>query len=98
VTATAQTGSVGTDPAAALVEATHRIATLTARQFDVLQCLGRGLSNRQISGLLAISECTVKVHVGNIMTALGLYSRLQIGIVAHHHLNGCSCQFSSPEG
>ena len=74
-----------------LTTAAPRIPTLTARQLDVLTCLGRGLSNRQISKLLAISEFTVKVHIGHIMTALGLESRLQIGIVAHHHLTGCSC-------
>jgi DNA-binding NarL/FixJ family response regulator len=97
VTAAAQNDPAGTDLAAVLVEASRRIATLTARQFQVLECLGRGLSNRQISSLLAISEYTVKVHIGNTMTALGLDSRLQIGIVAHHHLTGCSCQFTGNE-
>lgn len=93
VTVAAPDDPAGTELMAVLVEASHRVATLTARQLDVLECLGRGLSNRQISSLLAISESTVKVHIGNIMTALGLDSRLQIGIVAHHHLTGCPCQF-----
>jgi DNA-binding NarL/FixJ family response regulator len=77
--------------ASPLTAAAPRISKLTERQLDVLECLGRGLSNRQISKLLAISEFTVKVHIGHIMTALGLESRLQIGIVAHRHLTGCSC-------
>ena len=93
----APNGPAGTDLTAVLVEASRRIATLTARQLDVLECLGRGLSNRQISRLLAISEYTVKVHIGNIMTTLGLNSRLQIGVVAHHHLTGCTCQFRGRE-
>lgn len=96
MTVAAPNDPAGTDLMAVLVEASDRVATLTARQLDVLGCLGSGLSNRQISSLLAISESTVKVHIGNIMTALGLDSRLQIGIVAHHHLTGCSCQFRCP--
>ena len=39
-----------------------------------------GRSNKEIALALAISEPTVKKHVGHILGKLGLQDRLQIGI------------------
>jgi DNA-binding NarL/FixJ family response regulator len=51
---------------------------LTPRQREVLQCIGQGMSNRQIAEALFISENTVKYHVGQIMKRLGLQTRHEL--------------------
>lgn len=51
--------------------------TLTEREQQVLELLAHGLSNREISGRLYISETTVKFHVRNVMRKLRSSSRAE---------------------
>jgi NarL family two-component system response regulator LiaR len=55
---------------------------LTEREVEVLQHVARGLSNRQIAGILTISEATVRTHVSNILAKLNLDSRTQAALYA----------------
>jgi DNA-binding NarL/FixJ family response regulator len=50
---------------AARADAT-REATLTRRELEVLRMIADGLGNKQIAARLAISEHTVKFHVGSV--------------------------------
>ena len=50
---------------------------LTARELDVLKEIARGKSNREIASHLAITEGTVKGHVNNILSKLGVSDRTQ---------------------
>lgn len=52
-----------------------RLPQLTKRERDVLDHLVRGWSNRQIARSLDISERTVKNHLHNIFTKLGVADR-----------------------
>lgn len=53
------------------------IEPLTAREVEVLKLIKAGRSNQDIAGQLVISIATVKRHISNIYTKLGVESRTQ---------------------
>ena len=54
-----------------------RISTLTPQQLRVLMMLSEGLPNKLIAYKLNVSEATIKAHVSQILTKLGVDSRTQ---------------------
>lgn len=50
---------------------------LTPRQLDVLELLAKGLTNREIGGVLGISAATVKHHVSAVIEALDVSNRTE---------------------
>lgn len=56
-------------------EARH--SGLTARQLEVARLLVQGCANKAIAAMLAMSEGTVKVHVGAIFRALDVSNRTE---------------------
>ena len=55
---------------------------LSAREVQVLQLIVRGLANKQIAYTLTIAEHTVKNHVKNILSKLGVQDRTQAATAA----------------
>ncbi|WP_341283070.1 response regulator transcription factor [Paenibacillus sp. FSL H8-0537] len=51
---------------------------LTAREQEILRCVAQGAANRDIAGMLMISEHTVKNHLKNILQKLHLDNRVQL--------------------
>ena len=58
------------------------IATLTAREREVLDHIARGESNKIIARALDISHDTVKLHVRHILGKLNLSSRVEAAVFA----------------
>jgi DNA-binding NarL/FixJ family response regulator len=55
---------------------------LTPREREVLELIGRGMSNKRIALELGVSEKTVKTHVGHLLAKLGVHDRTQAAIHA----------------
>jgi DNA-binding NarL/FixJ family response regulator len=55
---------------------------LSDREMEVLSCVVRGMSNKEIAGLLGISHQTVKNHVTAILRKFGVEDRTQAVVYA----------------
>ncbi|KRE45942.1 response regulator [Paenibacillus sp. Soil724D2] len=62
-----------------------QLSQLTEREKEVLALLGQGLNNKEIAGLLVITEGTVKNHVSNLIAKLGLRDRTQAAVFSVRH-------------
>jgi NarL family two-component system response regulator LiaR len=58
------------------------LSLLSPRETQVLSCLARGQTNREIGRALSIGEETVKTHVSRILAKLGVQDRTQAAILA----------------
>jgi DNA-binding NarL/FixJ family response regulator len=65
-------------PTAEDVPSDEPMGILTSREQEVARLVARGLTNRQISTELMLSEHTIATHIRNILKKLGLHSRTQI--------------------
>ncbi|HEY4454168.1 MAG TPA: response regulator transcription factor [Pseudonocardiaceae bacterium] len=84
----AHRGEVHLDPAVArtltrsLVSPQRTATVLTPREREILVLVAQGKSNRDIAGVLVISERTARTHVSNMLGKLGLASRTQAALWA----------------
>lgn len=74
----AQLGDLRVEDAAAR----SRVERLTPRQIEILQRMADGLSPEEMATELGISRHTLRTHVQNILTKLGVHSKLQALAVA----------------
>jgi DNA-binding NarL/FixJ family response regulator len=55
---------------------------LSARESEILTCLVRGLSNKEIATELGLAEGTVRIHLSNIFEKMGVHDRTHAAILA----------------
>ncbi|MBA2681407.1 MAG: response regulator transcription factor [Ktedonobacteraceae bacterium] len=60
-------------------------AEITTREIEVLRLIAIGATNKEIARRLIISEGTVKNHISNILSRLGLRDRTQAAIYAREN-------------
>jgi DNA-binding CsgD family transcriptional regulator len=72
-------------PASEELPTDEPLGMLTPREQEVAALVARGLTNRQVSTTLGISERTAGNHVARILRKLGLRSRAQIATWATEH-------------
>jgi DNA-binding NarL/FixJ family response regulator len=58
------------------------LAQLSPREMEVLKLLAKGLSNKEIAAHLGLVVGTVKIHVANIFSKLGVSDRTQALVTA----------------
>ncbi|MFB6724230.1 response regulator [Kribbella sp. NPDC056345] len=63
--------------------APERLASLTARELEVLRLIAVGRSNQEIADELIVSPLTVKTHVARILAKLGVRDRVHLVIAAY---------------
>ncbi|MHC4342715.1 MAG: response regulator, partial [Planctomycetota bacterium] len=55
-----------------------RASTLTPRELEVLRYVARGLSKKEIAGLLHVTVKTVEKHSDNLMRKLDIHDRVEL--------------------
>jgi DNA-binding NarL/FixJ family response regulator len=66
-------------------EAAPARVRLSGREVQVLACIARGHTNRQIAAELCITQSTVKIHVEHILTKLEVHDRTEAAVCAIEH-------------
>lgn len=61
---------------------------LTRRELEIMQLVGKGLSNTEVAGLLNLSPHTIKSHVHNLLRKLGVSNRAEAVYLLRNQLDG----------
>lgn len=67
---------------AAKLQARRQRPELTPRELEVLHCIVRGRTNKEIAEDLKLAEVTIKLHVGNLLEKLDVQDRTQAATAA----------------
>lgn len=83
--------TLSSEAAQVLIEAANQTPgpglDLTEREREVLRLMIEGLNNTQIAGKLTVSPSTIKSHVSNILSKLGVASRTEaVTLALRNHI------------
>jgi DNA-binding NarL/FixJ family response regulator len=62
--------------------AVRAFSTLSDRELEVVRLVAEGLSNKEISGRLKLSDKTVKNHISHVLSKMNLTARTQVAVHA----------------
>lgn len=72
-------------PAADKDDPLRALTLLTEREWEVLGCIMDGMSTEQMADQLGVKRSTTRSHVQNLLTKLGVHSRLQAAALMTTH-------------
>jgi len=58
---------------------------LTDREWEVMRCIMEGQTTEQMARSLGVQRSTARTHVQNLLTKLGVHSRLQAAALMTAH-------------
>jgi DNA-binding NarL/FixJ family response regulator len=64
--------------------AARPVVPLSDRELEIVEVIGKGLTNQEIAAELFISLSTVKTHLASIQHKLGVRNRVEIAAWAWH--------------
>lgn len=64
------------------VQERDALASLSERELEVVRLVAEGLSNKEISSRLSLSDKTVKNHISHILAKMNLTARTQVAVYA----------------
>ncbi|TAL94086.1 MAG: response regulator transcription factor [Paraburkholderia sp.] len=79
------TAAPSSTPEVVTAPRTVTASPLSTREIEILSLVGKGLTNREIAGLLSLSRLTVECHIKNIYKKLAVHSRTQAVFEARTH-------------
>lgn len=79
----ASSATFGARRSGSAADAARYAQNLTPRQRDVLGCVARGLSNKEIARELDIAEGTVKIHLAALFGHFGARNRTELATRVH---------------
>jgi DNA-binding NarL/FixJ family response regulator len=56
--------------------------TLSPREMEIVQLVGKGLGNREIAEELGLSVATIRTHLTNLYEKIGVVSRVELALYA----------------
>lgn len=68
---------VSKQPAGEINQKKIKELDISSREYEVLQAISEGLSNKEIADKLFLSESTIKTHVSNLLVKLNAKRRTQ---------------------
>ncbi len=73
------------------------VENLTAREHQVLLLIAQAYTNPEIARALGVGEQTVKTHVSNLLTKLGVRDRVHAAVYAHTRRIVSARAYSAPD-
>jgi DNA-binding CsgD family transcriptional regulator len=78
-------------------DASRRLDRLTPRELEILAMMAEGRSPAEITGALGMSPNTLRTHMQNVLTKLGVHSKMEALVLAISHGKVATVDVSADE-